>query len=78
MANRDVGDVCDQILKMIPPIEHVIRKDIEDYSNSLWNVAPELRQSAVGWNPLMRILNYHVSSIDCQWKKDLIELINQS
>jgi hypothetical protein len=76
MISRDVTVVINQLLNIIPNEENDIRQALITYSDSLWNQAPEARRTRVSWQPLMIILNNYIHIIDTDWKRNMVNIVN--
>jgi len=75
MENRSVVDIIDELLKIIPDNEEKLIKKIKEYSDTLWNQAPELKRGHC-WIPLQQIMNNNIIEIDTDWKKKTVMLFN--
>jgi hypothetical protein len=75
---RDVTVVINQLLNIIPMEERDIRNRLTVYHDSLWNQAPEARRTYDCWQPLMIILNELIPNIDTEWKRNMLNIINQT
>ena len=74
--SRCVVDVIRQLVQVIPENERELIQDLEKYANGLWNIAPELLETAVYWRPLAKILGKHIEEIDTEWKETLVKIHN--
>jgi hypothetical protein len=75
---RSVVDVIIQLLKIIPEDEIKFINDLTKYKKSLWNKAPEIRESEC-WYDLTIILNNNISDPnDTEWKKEIFSIFNNS
>jgi len=75
---RDVVVVISQLLNIIPVEEEGIRRRLTTYRESLWNQAPEARRTSECWQPLMSILNALITDIDTNWKRNMVNIVNQT
>ena len=75
--NRLVDDVIDEILPIIPLQEKVLINLLNEFKNSLWNLAPEVRQSSYIWIKLCNLLNENISVFDQDWKIIIKKIINK-
>jgi hypothetical protein len=73
---RDVYDICDQILKLIPDTEEELIYQLMQFRETLWNQAPELRKSAIFWKPFGNVLEKNITSFDQDWQKKVLKLYN--
>lgn len=73
---RSVLAVICQLIEVIPKNEAKLIQDLDEYANGLWNIAPELLETAVYWRPLANILGKHITEIDTEWKKTLVKIHN--
>jgi hypothetical protein len=76
MEDRSVVDIIVQLLKIIPDNEEKLIKEIKEYSDTLWNQAPELLTRGHCWVPLQQIMNDNITEIDTDWKKKTFMLFN--
>jgi hypothetical protein len=73
---RNVGVVIDQMLEVIPDEESVLRTDIINYGQSLWNVAPEMLSKGEYFIGVQRILTTSIGPIDKPWKREVQKIFN--
>ena len=75
---RSVVAVIRQLIEVIPKNENEAEliQELEKYASELWNIAPELLETAVYWRPLANILGKHIVKIDTEWKKTLVKIHN--
>ena len=73
---RNIDDVIDQLLAVIPKTETDLLNKIRDYKNSLFNIAPELRGNGEYFIRLGYILNSNITEIDTDWKQELVDIFN--
>ena len=66
---RCVVQIIGDIIKVIPKEENKLINELEEYGNSCWNKAPEVRRSGYCWNPLQ---------IDTEWKKNIVNIFNNT
>ena len=71
---RDVYKICDQIMKIVPDNERELSFDLGKFNDTLWNQAPELRQSVMFWKPFGDILNKHIQTFDEEWQKNVFNV----
>jgi hypothetical protein len=62
----------EEIVKIIPPYESGLIELLNTYSESLFNIAPELRTNAEYFAKVSHILNRNVGEIDSEWKEMLV------
>jgi len=72
---RDVCDIIPVLLEIIPEDQIILRKEISDFNDSLWNQAPELRKTA-HWGTLANILHNQIVEIDTPWKERVVKIFN--
>lgn len=78
--SRFIEDVHEQIIRCIPEEEADFRLELNDYINSTWNKAPEVRKSAETFIPYYYILSKYISSFselneaEPKWKFDIIDI----
>jgi hypothetical protein len=75
---RSVVDVISQLIPLIPTEEEALILELEKYSNTLWNIAPELLSTRAYWVPLSQILSTHILDIDVEWKREVQVCFNGS
>ena len=73
---RSVVSVICQLIKEIPENETELIQDLKNYTDGLWNIAPELLETSTYWCPLENILKKHIKTIDTDWKKTLVKIHN--
>ena len=73
---RDVGDICKQIMDIVPDSEVELLYQLRKFYDTLWNQAPELRKSTIFWKPLGNILNQNIDSFEQDWQKKILNLFN--
>ena len=75
---RSVLVVIRQLIEVIPENENEAKliQDLDEYANGLWNIAPELLETATYWRPLANILGKHIVEIDTEWKKTMVKIHN--
>ena len=73
---RDVVDICQKIIDIVPVSEATLLIQLLKFKDSLWNQAPELRKDATLWKPLGKILNQNIDSFDEEWQKKILILFN--
>jgi hypothetical protein len=76
--HRSVNDVINQILRVIPNSETQLIAEITNYSDSLWNQAPEALYTRQLWLPLIQILNDNIPQINSEWKTRLVNIVNDN
>jgi len=57
---RDISEVHSQICAVIPKENIEFRRELEEYIDSLWYMAPELRIGPVAFIPYTIILNKYM------------------
>lgn len=60
---RNIIDVHTQIINVIPD-DNDLKRELDDYISSLWNIAPEVLQSAETYVPYSFILSKYVTFTD--------------
>jgi hypothetical protein len=79
-APRDIGDVYDKIIVVIPDEYVEFKNELTNYIKSLCYTAPELRCSSDTYMPFARILLDHIPNIceltmeDELWKKNVRDI----
>ena len=74
---RDVYDICEMVMEIIPDTEIVLLQELRKFSNSLWNKAPELRKGSELWIQFGIILQQYIGeSFDKDWKMRVINIYN--
>jgi hypothetical protein len=71
--------VIRQLVQVIPENEREysgLVQELKEYADGLWNIAPELLETAVYWRPLAKILGKHIEEIDTEWKETLVKIHN--
>jgi len=71
---RNVIVIIDKILEIIPKEETHLIKDLQTYTDSLWNQAPEALRGRHCWLQLINIMNNNVQLIDQPWKEQLLQI----
>ena len=66
---RDVYEICDKILNLVPDTEEELIYQLMRFRETLWNQAPELRKSDIFWKPLTNILERNITSFNEDWQK---------
>ena len=75
---RCVVQIIGNIIKVIPKEEDILINELEEYGKSCWNKAPEVRRNAYCWNSLQRILQKYITEIDTEWKKNVVNIFNNT
>ena len=75
---RSVLVVIRQLIEVIPKNENEAEliQELDEYASGLWNIAPELLETATYWRPLANILGKHIVEIDTEWKKTMVKIHN--
>ena len=73
---RSVLTVIHNLLKDIPDDEEKLIEDILNYSQSLWNKAPEVLIKKECWFPLQCILSNYILDFDTEWKIKVLAVFN--
>jgi hypothetical protein len=73
---RDVYEVCDKILILVPDTEDELIYQLMQFRETLWNQAPELRKSSIFWKPLTNILEKNIKSFNEEWQRNVLKLFN--
>ena len=71
----DVVEIIEKMLEIIPSEEKQLINDLQIYSDTLWNKAPEVRCRDC-WIPLTSILSNNDKVGDQPWKTEIIRLFN--
>ena len=77
--SRSVVVVIHQLINVIPNNENEysgLVQELKEYADGLWNIAPELLETAAYWRPLAKILGKHITEIDTEWKETLVKIHN--
>jgi hypothetical protein len=64
MTKRKVTDIYRKILLVLSYNESILKNELDEYINSLWNKAPEQLSSSECWIPFLNILNDHYNDTD--------------
>ena len=76
---RSISSVYQQILKVIPSEEIELRKELSEYIDGLWNIAPEAMCDSNVFIPFANILSKHIRSLEPgvdQWKFDVRDIFS--
>jgi hypothetical protein len=73
---RNVCDVLTIIMKFIPENETNLIDNLNKFSESLWNQAPESLKGYYCWAQLVTILNRDIPNISEDWQIKIKEVIN--
>ena len=73
---RSVDKVLKKIIELVPEEEEKIKTALNEYLDSLWNKAPEVRRSFECWYPLQKILSSQISTFDKEWKQQILKEFN--
>jgi hypothetical protein len=73
---RSVDKVLEKIIRLVPEEEEKIKKVLNDYLESLWNKAPEVRRGPECWVPLQKLLTSYIPSFDKEWKQQILKEFN--
>jgi hypothetical protein len=76
--SRSIDEVLERILLFIPNEELVLRNDLVEFKNSLWNQAPEARRAANNWIPVQHILMKHITNINTEWQTQVANIFNDT
>ena len=74
---RSVIPVIKEILLEIPDSETKLKKEIEDYMESLFNKAPEILFTSETWIPLQIILSKNINDFNTEWKMKTLKIFNR-
>jgi hypothetical protein len=74
--SRDIIDVINRILEVIPTTETLLINELQEYRDSLWNKAPEIRTTRDGFLPVQKILSKHILLLDNDWKLQVLHIFN--
>jgi len=75
-CERSVLTIIHFILKEIPDSEEKLIDEILNYSDSLWNKAPEVLLTSECWFPLQCILSKYILDFNTEWKIKVLALFN--
>jgi len=81
---RDVKDVIQHLLEIIPEDQILLREKIIEFNDTtikttaprhkdMWNQAPE-RMNGIYFQELGYILNEYTGEIDADWKRNLVKV----
>jgi hypothetical protein len=75
---RDIEDVHKKIMLVIPDQYNELKNDLHKYISSLWNLAPELRNSRFTYIPYQNILLKYLDSdeLDKIWTVQVQNIFN--
>ena len=79
---RDILDVHTQIYAVIPAENNEFRNELENYINSIWNLAPEIRKGPETFISYTRILYKYIpdphllNDNDQNWKIQVRDIFN--
>lgn len=79
---RDIVDVYDKIISVIPNENYEFKNELTKYINSLWNKAPEVRCGAETFIPFENILLKFIPNIlnlkenDPRWQFNVLDIYN--
>lgn len=75
---RDIEYVHNQIIFYIPDEKVELKNSLNNYIDSIWNLAPEIRKSAGGFVPYINILVKHLNENDANkdWNIKIKNIIN--
>jgi hypothetical protein len=65
---RKINEVLPRILKEIPEEETLLIEQLIEYTNSLWNKAPEIMTTPEVWIPVGNILKMNIRELNKDWK----------
>ncbi len=60
---RFIEDVHKKILEQIPTNQTEFREELQNYIDSLWNIAPEVRRSSHTYIPYFNIMVKYIPNI---------------
>ena len=60
---RFIEDVHKKILEQIPTNQTEFREELQNYIDSLWNIAPEVRRSSHTYIPYFNIMSKYIPNI---------------
>ena len=78
MDNRNILNVLDKMLVIIPKEQTELLNELNKYKGSLWNQAPEALCASYNWEPVQHILNNNITNIDTNWKLQLLKIFNDT
>lgn len=77
-TQRNIVLVIQMIINEIPESEFRLKKKLNDYIHSLWNLAPEVLNSGSVWIPVQDILNSYIKTdrLNEPWVQKTIRIFN--
>ena len=81
---RDIQDVYNKIIKIIPDDQIKIKSLLEEFINSIWNKAPEVRTGPETFVPFGNILINNIPNIlelthdEPRWKFDVRDIFDDN
>ena len=75
---RDIEDVHKKIIVYIPDEKLELKNSLNEYIDSIWNLAPEIRSSAGTFVPYINILTQYLDKddINTDWNIKITNIIN--
>jgi len=73
---RSVTAIIPQLLNVIPFTELTLRNEIEVFTGTLWNKAPEILSSSDCWIELQKILSRNILSLHEPWQLMVLDIFN--
>ena len=73
---RDIAVLIDKMLEVIPNNEHILINELQEFKESLWNKAPEIRKCRYSFLPVQQILSRHILVINEGWKLEVLHIFN--
>lgn len=73
---RDIVNVHSQIYAIIPKENEEFREELEEFINSTWNLAPEVRSGPEVYIPYTNILYKYIPNPNCDWQIKVRDIFN--
>jgi hypothetical protein len=75
---RDIEDVHKKIIAIIPDENKDLKNELNEFIDSIWNLAPELRKSGYTFLPYQNILLKHLDhdNLNNVWKPQIKHIFN--
>lgn len=75
---RSVIDIIKQVVNIVPTNEIELINELNKYTRTLYNKAPELLKGSDCWFPLIHILNYYIPDIKEEWHIKIDNLLKNN
>ena len=73
---RDIFEIIEKILEIIPKEEEQLIKSLNNYLNKLAFMPPEYLFNCHSWGPLTNILNNNIPDVKEEWQIKIRDIIN--